>query len=355
MCSSAVKNKTTTRAEFVGSITTMDNELAPVVRQRVLVLLAVFLALVNTALAQKSSDEPYPTHPIRLVVASAPGGGSDILGRLLARKLTDRFGQQVVVDNRPGAGGIVGAELTASAVPNGYTIGFVSGSITVQPAMHRKLPYDVIKDFAPVTVLVSLSYVLVAHPSLPAQSVGELIALAKAAPRSILYASAEIGSTSHLSAEVLKTLAGIDLLQVPYKGTAQALNALLAREVSLGFYSAASTAPLLKSGRLKALATSGKKRMVTLPDLPTIAEAGVKDYEFISWLGIIAPAAVPRTIVTRWNRELVAILSQPEVKHQLTDMGYEVVGNSPEEFARDIRLELAKWAKVVKAAGIQPE
>lgn len=323
--------------------------------QRILLSTIMLLALAGASLALRAADEPYPSHPIRLIIASAPGGGSDILGRLLAHKLTERFGQQVVVDNRAGAGGIVGAEMTAHAVPNGYTFGFVSGSVTVQPATHRNLPYDVAKDFAPVTSLVSLSYALVAHPSLPAQSVGELIAAAKAAPHTLLYASAESGSTSHLSAEVLKTLAGIDLVQVPYKGTAQALSALLAREVSVGFYSAASTAPLVKGGRLKVLATTGTKRMAAFPDAPTIAEAGVKGYEFISWLGILAPARTPRPIVTLWNRELIAILKQPEVTRQLTESGYDVVGNSPQEFANDIRQELVKWAKVAKAAGLQSE
>lgn len=332
----------------------MHNHRVPPGLPRALLFGAAFWMLVNTALAQKNLDEPYPVRPIRLIVVFAAGGGGDILGRLVGRKLTERFGQQVVVDNRPGADGIVGAELTANAVPNGYTYALVSGSITVQPSLYRKLPYDVLKDFAPVTSLVSLSYVLVAHPSLPAKSVGELVAAAKAAPHRILYGSAESGSTAHLSAELLKSLAGIDLLQVPYKGTAQALTAILAGEVSVGFFSGASTAPLIKSGKLKALATTGKKRPAAFPDVPTVAEAGVKDYEFSSWLGIFAPAATPRIIIARMNQELISILAQPEMNQQLIKMGYDPVGNTPEQFAEAIRLELPKWAKLVQAAGLKP-
>lgn len=313
---------------------------------------AALCTLTSAAFAQKAAPEAYPTHPIRLIVVFAAGGGGDILGRLFARQLTDRFGQQVVVDNRSGADGIVGAELTANAVPNGYTYALVSGSLTVQPSLYKKLPYDVVKDFAPVTSLVSLSYVLVVHPTVPAKSVSELVAAAKAAPRTIMYGSAEKGSTAHLAAELLNSLAGIELQQVPYKGTAQALTAILAKEVSIGFFSGASTAPFIKSGRLKALATTGAKRMAAFPDVPTVAEGGVKDYDFSSWLGIIAPAATPRAIVTRMNRELVAILAQQEVRKQLIDMGYDPVGNTPEEFARDMKQELPKWAKVVKIAGL---
>ncbi|MBI4191817.1 MAG: tripartite tricarboxylate transporter substrate binding protein [Betaproteobacteria bacterium] len=323
--------------------------------QRRLLFSTAFCLLANAALAQQTSEETYPTRPIRLIVTSAAGGGADILARLFAHKLTERFRQQVVVDNRPGAGGIIGAELTAKATPNGYTYALVSGSHTVFPAMHRKLPYDTVGDFAPVTNLVSLSYLLVASPSLPAQSVGELIAAAKAAPRSILYASNGNGSTAHLSAEVLKTLAGIDIVHVPYKGAAAALSALLAREVALGFYSVALTTQHIKSGRLKVLATTGEKRVLAFPDLPTMAEAGIKDYEFVSWLGILAPAATPRQIITRMHRELITVLAQAEVRQQLADMRYDPVGNSPEEFGRDLRRELDKWAKVVKDSGAKVE
>ncbi len=316
---------------------------------------ALFFAFSSATWAQKVADEPFPSRPIRLIVTFAAGGGGDILARLFAQKLTERWGQQVVVDNRAGAGGIIGADLTAKAAPNGYTYVLVSSSHTVLPSMHASLPYDTIADFAPVTILASLSYLLVVNPALPARSVSELVAAAKAVPQGISYASIGNGSTSHLAAEVFKSLAGINMLHVPYKGTPQSLTALLAGEVSIGFFSTASAEPHIKSGRIKVFATTGKKRVTALPDVPTMAEAGVKDYEFISWLGILAPAATPQPIIGRMHKELTSILGQADIRKQLSDAGYDPVGNSPEEFGRDLRRELDKWAKVVKASGAKVE
>lgn len=312
-------------------------------------------ALCAPAWAQKSpAEEPYPNRPVRLIVTFAAGGGGDILGRLFAQKLTERWGQQVLVDNRAGAGGILGADIAAKSPANGYTYVLVSSSHTVAPAMYEKLPYDTINDFSAVTILASLSYLMVAHPGLPAKTVTELVNLAKAKPGAITYASIGNGSTSHLAAEVFKSQAGVDLLHVPYKGTPQSLTAILAGEVNLGFFSTASAEPHIRSGKIKALAISGTKRVSSFPDVPTVAEAGVKGYEFTSWLGILAPARTPRPIIAKAHGELTAILAQPEIRKQLIDSGYDPVGNRPEEFDKILRAEKDKWAKVVKVSGAKP-
>ncbi len=312
--------------------------------------------LTNAAWSQKpAAEEPYPNRPVRLIVTFAAGGGGDILARLFAQKLTDRWGQQVLVDNRAGAGGVIGADMAAKSPPNGYTYVLVSSSHTVHPAMQSKLPYDTIADFSPVTILASLSYMMVATPSLPAKNVAELVSVAKAKPSAITYASIGSGSTSHLAAEVFRSQAGVDLLHVPYKGTAQSLTAILAGEVGIGFFSAASAEPHIRSGRIKALAISGSKRVATFPDVPTVAEAGVKGYDFTSWLGILAPARTPRPIIDKVHGDLTAILAQPEIRKQLIDSGYDPEGTPPDAFGKILRSEMEKWAKVVKASGAKAE
>ncbi len=318
--------------------------------RRVLLFSTALCALGSAALAQHL-PQAYPARPIRLIVPLATGGGTDIAARLFAQKLSERFGQQVVVDNRPGAGGVIGAELAAKATPDGYTFAVVSSSHTVHPAMHRKLPYDTVRDFAPVSLLVSYPFLLVARPSLPARSVGELIAAAKAAPQSISYASSGNGSAAHLAAELFKSLARIDILHVPYKGSGPAVSALLAGEVAIGFYSASATAQHVRNGRLKALATTGEKRFPTFPELPTMTEAGISGYEATTWAGMLAPAATARQIITRMHRELITILAQADVGQRLAGLEFEPVGSSPEEFGRVIRREMDKWAKVVKESG----
>ena len=281
----------------------------------------------------------------------ATGGALDIASRLFGQKLADAFGQQVVIDNRPGAGGMIGAELAARASPDGYTLMMASISHTVLPSMHKKLPYDIVKDFAPVSMLVSFPFLLLVHPALPAKSVTELIAFAKAKPGQINYASGGNGSTAHMAAELFKSLTGINVVHVPYKGTAPALIGFLAGETGLAFYSVSATLQHVKAGRLRALATTGERRSPSLPDLPTVAEAGVPGFVTGSWAGVLAPAGTPKSIVAKLHGELTRILRLPETRERLAAIDFEPVGNSPEEFGAIIRKEVVRWAKVVKESG----
>jgi len=312
------------------------------------------MALATSAFVATASAQPqqtYPNRPIRFVVPFATGGGGDIVARLFGQKLADAFGQQVVIDNRPGAGGMIGAELAARASPDGYTLMMGSISHTVLPSMHKKLPYDIVKDFAPVSMLVSFPFLLLVHPALPAKSVTELIALAKAKPGQINYASGGNGSTAHMAAELFKSLTGINVVHVPYKGTAPALIGFLAGETGLAFYSASATLAHAKAGRLRALATTGERRSPSLPDLPTVAEAGVPGFVTGSWAGALAPAGTPKPIVAKLHGELTRILQLPEIRERLAAIDFEPVGNSPEEFGAIIRKEVVRWAKVVKESG----
>jgi len=312
----------------------------------------VGLVLATSACVATASAQPqYPNRPIRFVVPLATGGALDIASRLFGQKLADAFGQQVVIDNRPGAGGMIGAELAARASPDGYTLMMGSISHTVLPSMHKKLPYDIVKDFAPVSMLVSFPFLLLVHPALPAKSVTELIALAKAKPGQINYASGGNGSTAHMAAELFKSLTGINVVHVPYKGTAPALIGFLAGETGLAFYSASATLAHAKAGRLRALATTGERRSPSLPDLPTVAEAGVPGFVTGSWAGALAPAGTPKPIVAKLHGELTRILQLPEIRERLAALDFEPVGNSPEEFGAIIRKEVVRWAKVVKESG----
>ena len=311
-------------------------------------------ALAASAFVATASAHPqptYPNRPIRFVVPLAAGGATDIAARLFGQKLANAFGQQVVVDNRPGEGGIIGAELAAKAAPDGYTLMMASISHTVLPSMYKKLPYDIVKDFAPVSMLVAFPFLLLVHPSLPAKSVKEFIALAKAKPGQINYASGGNGSTAHLSAELFKSMTGINVVHVPYKGTAPALIGFLAGEAGLAFYSASATLPHVKAGRLRALATTGERRSPALPDLPTVAEAGVPGFETGSWAGVLTPAGTPRFIIAKLHGELTRILQLPEAKERLAAIDFEPVGNTPDAFGAIIRKEVVRWAKVVKESG----
>jgi len=316
-------------------------------RWRFMGLVLAASACVGTASAQPQ----YPNRPIRFVVPLATGGALDIASRLFGQKLADAFGQQVVIDNRPGAGGIIGADIAAKAPPDGYTLMMGSVSHTVLPSMHKKLPYDIVKDFAPVSQLVTFPFLLLVHPSLPAKSVTELIAFAKAKPGQINYASGGNGSTAHMAAELFKSLTGINVVHVPYKGTAPALIGFLAGETGLAFYSASATMAHVKAGRLRALATTGAKRSPSLPDLPTVVEAGVPGFETGSWAGVLAPIGTPKAIIAKLHGELTRILQLPEAKERLAAIDFEPVGNTPEEFGALIRKEVARWAKVVKESG----
>lgn len=312
--------------------------------------LTVLLLVSGAATAQG-----YPSRPVRMIVPSTPGGSVDTLARAIGSRLTERFNQQIVVDNRSGAGGVIAAEITAKAPPDGYTLmmGTVA-SLASNVSLQRKLPYDPLRDFAPVTLAATQNLMLVVNPSLPAKNVKELIALAKAKPGQITFASAGSGAGGHLSGELFKLLAGIDLLHIPYKGVAPALIDVISGQVSLTFPSIISALPHVKSGRVRALAVTGAKRTQAAADIPTMQEAGVAGYESATWYGVVAPTATPGAVITRLNTEIVAILKQPELRDRLAADGAEPLGSTPEEFGRHLKSEIDKWAKVVKAAGLQP-
>lgn len=307
------------------------------------------LLMVGTAGAQS-----YPTKPIRLLVPSTPGGSVDTLARTIGPKLAERWGQQVIVDNRPGAGGAIAGELVARAPPDGYTllIGTIA-SLGTNVSLQKKLPYDPIKDFAPVTLVATQNLMLLVHPSVPAKSVKELVRLAKAQPGSLSFASAGNGTGGHLSGELFKILAGIDMLHVPYKGVAPALVDVLSGQISMTFASILTSLPQYRANKLRALAVTGGKRSAAAPELPTMQEAGVKDYESATWYGIVAPANTSPDIVGKLNAEIVAILKQPETHERLSKEGADPVGNSPQEFGKFIGSEIEKWRKVIRAAGIE--
>ncbi len=311
--------------------------------------------LVATGIADVYAQE-YPSKPIRIIVSSAPVGANDIVARLAAAKLTEALGQQVIVDNRPGASGIPGVQFVAKSPPDGYNLLLGNFStMAVNLSLFDKLPYDTLKDFQPITLIARVPQVLVVHPSLPVKSVKDLIALAKAHPGKLNYGSGLSGSGAHLSAELLKWLAKIDMVMVPYKsGVGGALTALVGGEVSLVFGGVPGVAPYLPK-RLRALGVTGAKRVSAYPDLPTIEEAGVPGYELTLWYGVLAPAGTPAAIVSKLNTTLVRALQMPDVKERFASLGAEVAPTTPEEFAAMLPPEIRKWAAVVKAAGIKAE
>jgi tripartite-type tricarboxylate transporter receptor subunit TctC len=313
------------------------------------------LALALTAaLPSLAAQSNYPTRPVRLLVPSTPGGSVDTLSRSIGTRLSEKWGSQVVVDNRPGAGGVIAAETTAKAVPDGYTLLMCTvSSCATNVSLHRNLPYDPVRDFAPVTLVATQNLMLVVNPSIPAGSVKELVALAKASPGKYSFASAGNGTGSHLSGELFKLLAGINLLHVPYKGVAAGLLDTVSGQISMNFPSIISGVPQVKSGKLRALATTGPRRSATVPDLPTMNEAGVKGFESSTWYAVLAPAQTPRDVVNRINADVVAILNQPDVRERMSKEGADPVGSTPQELAAYMKSEIAKWAKVIKAAGIQ--
>jgi tripartite-type tricarboxylate transporter receptor subunit TctC len=314
-----------------------------------LAALAVQLCMSASAVAQQ-----YPVKPIRLVLPYPPGGGSDTIGRPLAQKMSEGLGQQVVVENRGGAGGNIGMEAVARSAPDGYTIVLaLTAQLAVNPALFSKVPYDPLKDYAPITLLGSGGYILVVHPSLPVKTVKELIALAKTRPGQIAYSSSGNGSGGHLAAELLDSMAGIKMLHVPYKGGGPALMDLIAGQVQVLFSTQLASWPHVQSGRIRALASSIAKRPASLPDLPTVAEAGVPGFDAGVWYGVLAPAGTPRDIVMRLNSEVVRVLNQPDYRNLLVNNTIEPIGSPPEELSRYIRSELVKWAKVVKDAHVR--
>jgi len=314
-------------------------------------VLSCAMALPATgALAQT-----YPTKPIRMIVGYPPGGGTDIVGRMMAQKLSDNLGQTVVIDNRGGAAGSIGTEMAAKSVPDGYTI--LMGNVApnaINVSLYSKLGYDPVKDFEPVSLVASTPNILVVQPSFPAKTVPELIALAKAKPGTLNYPSAGLGSSSHLAGELFDNLAGVKMVHIPYKGGAPALTDLLGGQMQLMFATMPAAMPHVKSGRLRAIAVTSVKRSQALPDLPTIGET-LKGYDASTWYGVLAPARTPRAIVTRLYEEIVKVLAVADTRDKLLVQGFEPVGNMPAEFAAYIKSEIAKWGKVIKAAGIKPE
>ena len=293
----------------------------------------------------------YPTKPIRIIVSLAPGGGVDTTGRLIGQKFTEAWGQQVVVENRPGAGGTIATEVVARSAPDGYTLLMTSVGHAITPSLY-KLPYDAVKDFAPITLVVLAPSVLVVHPSLPVKSVRELIPFAKARPNQLLFSSAGNGSPQHLAAELLKLMTGASFVHIPYKGTAPSITDLIGGRVSVSAASVISTVPHVNAGRLRALAVISAKRSQGVPQLPTVAEGGVPGFEVDTWYGLFAPAGTPNQIIAGLNQETGRTLAQPEVKEKMLSMGLDPVGDSSEHFAAYVRSEVEKWAKVVRSADI---
>ena len=314
-----------------------------------LMALALLLGLATAAAAQD-----YPTKPIRLIVSFPPGGSNDVVARIVTTPLGERLGKQVVVDNRGGAGGVLGTEVAAGSPPDGHTLLVISLAYTVNPWLY-KLKYDPIKSFVPVAMLASGPNVMTVHPSVPVNSVQELIALAKQKPGELNYASAGSGSFQHLGTELFKLMAGVDIVHVPFKGGGPAMIDVIGGHSQLLVSSLIQTVPHVRSGKLKALATGGAKRSAILPDIPTIAEAGVPGYEMTNWWGIVAPAGTPQPILDKLAKEIGAVLSTPETQKQFAADGAEVLQKSPADFATFFAAELAKWERVVKDAKIKAE
>jgi len=320
------------------------------------VLAALLAAFLTAFLEEAALAQAYPGKPIRLIVPFAAGGGNDNVARLVGKRLSDSLGQPVVVDNRPGAGGVVGAELAAKSAPDGYTL-FLGGvgSHAINPNLHEKLPYDPIKDFAPVVLLAQAPLILVVHPPVPARDIAEFIAYARAHPGRLNFASNGNGSSSQLAAVMFDSMAGVDMVHVPYKGLSPALADLLSGQVQLMFSSVVAILPHVKAGKLRALAVTGAKRLAAMPELPTVAESGLRGYEASSWYGILAPAGTPREIVMKLNGELSNALEQPEVRASLLAEGAEPAGGSPEALAAHIRAEKERLGKLIRDAKIRLE
>ncbi len=309
-----------------------------------------------TAATGVASAQSYPTKAIRFLVAVAPGGSTDTLARLVAQRLSDSFGQQVVVDNRPGAHGLIGLELAAKAAPDGYTLlAGGTASIAINPSLYKKLPYDPVRQFAPVVPIAYSTSVLVVHPSVAASNIGELIALAKAKPGELRYASAGNGSSPHLSAEMFRTVTGANIMHVPYNGSTPGVLATVRGETAMMFTGIASAVGQVKAGRLRALSVNGPKRSPALPEVPTAAESGLPGFEVDFWIGIFVPTGTPREVIMKLNSEVNRTINAPEVKEKLLALGADPVGGTPEQFAAIVRKDLERWAKVVKASGMKME
>lgn len=308
-------------------------------------------ALSVSALAQN-----YPTKPLRIIIAQVPGSATDVISRVVGNRLGEALGQSIVIDARPGAGGVLGTDIAAHSPADGYTL-FMGNNSThgSNPALYSKLPYDAIRDFVPIIYVAATPYVLSVHPSMPVKTLKELIAFAKSKPGEINYASAGNGSTHHFSGELLKALAGINIVHVPYKGSTPALGALVAGEVSMMFSNVADTKPLFQGGRIRSIAVTADKRSPAMPEVPTMAEAGLKDFDVTSWFGLLAPAGTPAAIITRVNAETVKVLLRADVKATLSAQGLEVISSTPEQFGNHIKTEIARMTKIAQSAGIKAD
>ena len=313
--------------------------------------IAALFTLAFCALANAQDD--YPNRPVRIIVPFAPGGSTDVVARVLADKLGTELKQNFVVENRAGAGGNIGADVVAKATPDGYTLLMgTTGVLAINRYLYKDMSFDADRDLVPVSYTSLITNILVVNPQVPAKTVPELLALARAKPGALTFASSGAGSSTHLSAELFKSMAGVDILHVPYKGSSQALVDVIAGQVTMLFDNAPSSIPFIEQGKLRAVAVTSTKRLPNLPDVPTIDEAGVKGYESLSWSGIMAPAGTPRRVIDRLNAAIEKILREPDVRQRFAGLGVEPVGGPPEAFARHIRAESEKWSRVVKTANI---
>jgi len=320
---------------------------------RILVPFAVVTAIVVSAPA--AAQGAYPSRPIRIISIFPPGGGNDGICRAVAQKMTETMKQQVIVENRPGANGIIGTEAAARAAPDGYTITLIPSGHAVNASLYKKLPFDSIKDFTPLSLAGSSPMVLALHPSVPAKNVRELIAIAKTSPGQLTYVSAGIGASGHLAGALFETMTNTKMVHIPYKGMSLAVSDLIGGQVSMSFGTSLSMVPHVRTGRLRALATTGSVRSPALPDLPTVAEAGVPGYEASLWYGFVGPAKLPADITQRLNAEIVAAIKSPEVRERLTNQGVDARASSAEEFGRLMVTDLERWAEVIRRAGVKAE
>jgi tripartite-type tricarboxylate transporter receptor subunit TctC len=318
-------------------------------------LIHALVAAVAFACTVAAVAQNYPIRPVRLIVPSSPGGGTDITARIMAPELSKLLGQQVVVENRPGAGTMIGGEVVAKSPPDGYTLLMGISTLAINPAVYRKVPYDALRDLAPITQAVSVPNVVVGHPSLPAKNLKELIALARSRPGELTFASAGLGTSPHLSIELLLSMTRTKMLHIPYKGSGPGIIDLIAGQVQVMAPNMLSGYPHINTGRMRAYGVTGTKRVSSASEIPTIAEAGVPGYEAVQWYGVLAPAGTPRAVIQRLHDESVKVLQLANVRELLVKDGGEPVGNTPEQFAAFIKTETIKWAKVVKDAGIQQE